>query len=705
MNPRIKSRMKSRFGILILSVFLAACSVLHAQVSPLGTPMPWIKPTFIDNNGRPAAGYCLYSYTAGTTNAIATYTTPAMGTSNNNPTSLDSAGRASIYLDPARAYKFVLGSKVSGACPTNPSAVWTVDNVTDPASLFNAAFTTLSGSLSTLSDSLSTFESNLASNASSKGDTLVGHYAPGTGGAGRTVNASLKDLVFNVKDYGAKGDNSVDDGTAIYNASVALSANGGGTLLIPPGTYKVWTVGQTYPFTSCNGLAERVIMPFCGLTGVKIIGEGATIAMDPTNTDMDASQLYATYIFFGSCINTEVNGLKVTGPPVSDYTRSNYPVFVYSYKSNGISMVNNWVQGVEAGFLCQSNVGDSVASHDRNIHIVNLTVVQSYYGVNSENSGDNEVIDNLVVDTADRALFNYGNKNVKAQLIARNIGATIVLLYGGYYQDLSLENYDVTVLEGGFLGPNTTTNAYNPIEITHGTVHPAIIRNVKIRVELNPNPALSGQACAILLSKLAGAYDNGDIMDGIDISGSINGVVVGSPFFYGVIAMPTVDTWGAGDHWYNINLHDLNINSGHTPAIESNLNLGSLGSSSMSITNVTSDGNINLTNIPADAHINIVGSSIPNYLYEVHDRWETISATVAFDSGAPLAPGASAYYTISVPGAATGDVFAGLTTPITSGVIPSFVVGTDSVILTVFNNTLSSWAETIVGTIYVKHRI
>lgn len=53
----------------------------------------------------------------------------------------------------------------------------------------------------------------------------------------RIVNAVAKDtLLFNVKDYGATGNGSTDDTTAI-NAAITAAVANGGTVFLPPGTY------------------------------------------------------------------------------------------------------------------------------------------------------------------------------------------------------------------------------------------------------------------------------------------------------------------------------------------------------------------------------------------------------------------------------------------------------------------------------------
>lgn len=69
------------------------------------SPVPFLQ--FVDANGNPLAGGKLYTYAAGTTTPLATYTTNAGNIANANPVILDSAGRASVWLA-AGAYKFVL---------------------------------------------------------------------------------------------------------------------------------------------------------------------------------------------------------------------------------------------------------------------------------------------------------------------------------------------------------------------------------------------------------------------------------------------------------------------------------------------------------------------------------------------------------------------------------------------------------------------
>ena len=91
-----------------------------------GTAMLWVKPQWFDDNGNPCAGWYVFTYLAGTTTKTATYTDVALSVANTNPIILDSAGRATIFLD-ALSYKFVLAQAATDP-PTSP--LWTQDNVT-----------------------------------------------------------------------------------------------------------------------------------------------------------------------------------------------------------------------------------------------------------------------------------------------------------------------------------------------------------------------------------------------------------------------------------------------------------------------------------------------------------------------------------------------------------------------------------------------
>jgi hypothetical protein len=66
---------------------------------------------FFDNNGNPLSGGKIYTYEAGTSTPLATYTSSAGGTAHTNPIVLDAAGRVpngGEIWNQLRLYKFVL---------------------------------------------------------------------------------------------------------------------------------------------------------------------------------------------------------------------------------------------------------------------------------------------------------------------------------------------------------------------------------------------------------------------------------------------------------------------------------------------------------------------------------------------------------------------------------------------------------------------
>ena len=87
------------------------------------SPPPKLQ--FFGTDGLPLVGGKLYTYAAGTTTPLATFTDHTQATQNTNPIILDSAGQAGVWLADTTTYKYVL---------TDPDDVtlFTVDYVSVP---------------------------------------------------------------------------------------------------------------------------------------------------------------------------------------------------------------------------------------------------------------------------------------------------------------------------------------------------------------------------------------------------------------------------------------------------------------------------------------------------------------------------------------------------------------------------------------------
>ena len=221
---------------------------------------------FFDDNGVPLSGGLLYTYAAGTTTAATTYTSATGLTANSNPIVLNAAGRVEeeVWLNAGDLYKFILED-------ANEVQIGSWDNlpgITDAnvlaAQLANQSDITL-------------------------GDALIGFkqtYSLGImpGAVGKTLNNKLQDLV-SVKDFGAKGDGTTDDTSAIQ-AAINLACTYGGNVYLPAGTYKisaalVFSMNSSLvdpikrPSMSGDGMAATTIYQTANANGIEVVGYDA----------------------------------------------------------------------------------------------------------------------------------------------------------------------------------------------------------------------------------------------------------------------------------------------------------------------------------------------------------------------------------------------------------------------------------------------
>lgn len=103
---------------------------------------PAPKAQFFDSNGDPLVGGKVYTYQAGTSTPLATYTSSAGTSANTNPVILDARGEANIWFG-AGLYKIILKTSAD-------VEIWTVDNVSGTISSVSPQF---SGNVVISSDS------------------------------------------------------------------------------------------------------------------------------------------------------------------------------------------------------------------------------------------------------------------------------------------------------------------------------------------------------------------------------------------------------------------------------------------------------------------------------------------------------------------------------------------------------------------------
>ena len=134
---------------------------------------PTPKLQFFDANGAPLVGGKLYTYAAGSTTPLASYTDSTGVSANTNPIILDSRGEANVWLG-AASYKFALYDSTN-------VLIWTVDNINGGAFASNATGTGSQVSFSVLSGLSAVFINGVYQNKNTytvSGNTLTFSQAP-----------------------------------------------------------------------------------------------------------------------------------------------------------------------------------------------------------------------------------------------------------------------------------------------------------------------------------------------------------------------------------------------------------------------------------------------------------------------------------------------------------------------------------------------
>lgn len=243
--------------------------------------MPLGKQQYFAASGAPLVGGKVYTYAAGTTSPLATYSDKAGVTPNTNPVILDSRGEATIFWGQA-GYKVVLKDSTD-------VTVWTQDNLY--ASL----------------DATSTITAN-ASNIT---------YTPaGTGAVATTVQTKLRESV-SVKDFGAVGDGVTNDTAAIQ---AAINAAAGKTLYINAGTYITRQLNLVSDLTivfdpsavlqaAVGYTATECVMRLTSISNVVIHGNHANIVMNKAEYTTGEQRHGIRLV---TCSNVTINDLHVS---------------------------------------------------------------------------------------------------------------------------------------------------------------------------------------------------------------------------------------------------------------------------------------------------------------------------------------------------------------------------------------------------------
>jgi len=263
------------------------------------SPVGGVAAQFLDNSGNVLTGGKLYTYLAGTTTPAVTYTSNSGFVANSNPIILNAAGRVAdsgeIWLTDGISYKFVLKDSNDVQIATWDNIIginsnfinYSLQEQTFTATQGQTVFTLTGGKQYTpatnnlaiyvngskqvagtnyLETSTTVFTFLTGLNVGDVVDAItaisvatnvinsvnVSYNQGGTGAVTTNVQAKLRESV-SVKDFGAIGDGTTNDTTAIQNAINYAGTVNGATVYFPTGTYKVTSTLTMRDYVTLKG--------------------------------------------------------------------------------------------------------------------------------------------------------------------------------------------------------------------------------------------------------------------------------------------------------------------------------------------------------------------------------------------------------------------------------------------------------------------
>lgn len=370
----------------------------------------------------------------------------------------------------------------------------------------------------------------------------------GAGAVERLASEKLREWV-SVKDFGAVGDNLTDDTLACKRAAAYLRAQGGGTLLISDGTFRVWT---TLPS------AGEKLFDWSGCRGVTVIYSNAKIVAERPNT---ATGDTVTAIIHGlenvqrfTIINPSAEQVGSVIPASGGIVQFGVGMAGGANQSSGIKIINARQVGGLGGLI----VYPSGAPNDR-AHTIEMDGYFEgvYYPQNFQANGDN-YRGRVTTRNCGRSYFPY-NVSGHDVYVDSNNGAAL--------DDINISAYTATTYRNETSGIKVSYRNHGSESLgngvhfgfvqSDGTSRSAVIRDVTVELDMNVG---TYPGCYVTAKKYtnAGAADNtarGHSFINITISGAALGSAAANP-----IQMFNAENW-TGEFVYGLRFRDLQITS------------------------------------------------------------------------------------------------------------------------------------------------
>ena len=286
----------------------------------------------------------------------------------------------------------------------------------------------------------------------------AGHHA--LAGQLELATQSATDVpAIDVRKHGAIGDGVANDRRAIQRV-LDNFVTGGGVVTFPPGTYNL------------GDCAQETLLRLSGARGIRLIGRGATLICNSVTKSV--SRIFDVI----GCSNITFEGLSFrdTGLDIDVTWKGAIAIALTSTDTSAtrdIRIIDVKCNSVLSGVTCTTP-----GLRTSNIHIRNLRLLNSYYGISCQNNGDRLVAEDVVCENLRRSYFVYGCSDHVASIASINnvTGSNDVIIHSSTRDTADI---DLTVVSRG------KTHGEAIIQLSHETVAGGrMIRNVRLKLDI-----------------------------------------------------------------------------------------------------------------------------------------------------------------------------------------------------------------------------
>ncbi|OAI51696.1 hypothetical protein AYO47_06920 [Planctomyces sp. SCGC AG-212-M04] len=282
------------------------------------------------------------------------------------------------------------------------------------------------------------------------------------------VAVTTSNQVFNVKDFGAGGEGITDDAPAIRAGIAAAKLAGGGTILFPPGNYRLDSFVPNGSPTAHFHLID--------CEGITFSGVGA---------HLNSTSTLNTYVFYlDGCQRIEFEGFSIdgqfarSGHQITQASVGAFYVASRSEDSDGIRIVD--VHATDTYFFLITNSKVSTPWRARNISVEQCSIVNGFYGLNFQNNGDNVTARGFRTEQLVRSYFPWGVDSHDIEYVSTGGDAFTDCLIKAYQRDTTNISLRATIVG------NTSPDAKCTLESQHNPATQPVaarVQNVQIHFD------------------------------------------------------------------------------------------------------------------------------------------------------------------------------------------------------------------------------